>query len=709
MSKASKHLIFRAYLIYFGFVAAMLVVLYYTVSLQFANKKNGEASLGSIKVRTVDRTPRMGEILDANLLPLVTSVAYYNIYMDPTVVNQKMFDAEVSALAEGLGKINPIKTAREWENQIRAARLKGSRYLIIKKLATNTERNQFRKLPIFSEGRMKGGIIDNEIIINRKKPNGDLLGRTLGYRKIIDGKVVECGIEGAFYDFLKGEVGAEVEQKISSGWRKTGQILKDAVEGADVVSTIDKEIQEVAHSELEKQLKEMDARSGSVIVMDVKTGYVRAIVNLSKNANGLFSENFNDAFGSLESPGSTFKLASLMAALEDKKITINEKINAKGVYLIHGAKLSDSNHGMGYGEITIQQAFEKSSNVIAVLMDRIYKNDPEKLMARLDAFGITKPLGIALTGEAPPDIPRPGDSRWSPLSIPWMSIGYGIRQTPLQTLAFYNAVANNGKLLRPQFVQEIIRRGESIKKFNPIVLNEQICSKETIAILKACLEGVMTQGTGSALSKPEIGSGYQCPQFKIGGKTGTTKLLGKNNEYLDEDNSVYQASFVGYFPADKPQYSCIVVITDPKKEYYGAKVAGRVFVEIANKVWASSFDYHQAINAIKPTKLAPPVVKPGSKDDVINALKSLGLTYTQSQTGDWLSSITTESSIDFSTYLTYDGFVPNVIGMGAKDAVYLLESKGLIVQIFGHGAVFHQSINPNTKLFKGGLIQLQLK
>ena len=290
-----------------------------------------------------------------------------------------------------------------------------------------------------------------------------------------------------------------------------------------------------------------------------------------------------------------------------------------------------------------------------------------------------------------------------------MSIGYGIRQTPLQTLAFYNAVANNGKLLRPQFVQEIIRHGESIKKFNPIVLNEQICSKETIAILKACLEGVMTRGTGSALSKPEIGSGYQCPQFKIGGKTGTTKLLGKNNEYLDENNSVYQASFVGYFPADKPQYSCIVVITDPKKEYYGAKVAGRVFVEIANKVWASSFDYHQAINAIKPTKFAPPVVKPGSKDDVINALKSLGLTYTQNQTGDWLSSITTESSIDLSKYLIYDGFVPNVIGMGAKDAVYLLESKGLIVQIFGHGAVFHQSVNPNTKLFKGGLIQLQLK
>lgn len=712
MSKTDKKLIFRAYLIYFGFVALMFLVIYYTISIQFRLGKNqaeSSGSIGAVKVRSVNRIPRMGEILDANFLPLVTSVAYYNIYMDPTVANQKLFDEDISELAEGLGKLNSNKTAREWENQIRAARSRGSRFLVIKKMATNTERNNFRKLPILSKGRMKGGIIDNEMVVDRKKPNGDLLGRTLGYHKVIDGKIMKCGIEGAFYNVLKGELGAETEQRISSGWRKTGQVIKEAVEGSDVVSSIIKEIQEVAHSELEKQLKEMKAESGSVIVMDVKTGYVRAIVNLSKNSKGLYSENYNAAFGSLEAPGSTFKLAALMAALEDKKININDKMNAKGVYNIHGAKLLDSNHGKGYGTISIQEAFQYSSNVIAVLMDRVYRNDPEKMLARLDEFGLTKPLGIDLMGEAPPDIPRIGGARWSPLTIPWMAIGYGIRQTPLQTLAFYNAVANNGTLLRPQFVQEIRRAGQTIKNFPPIVLNQRICSPETITILKSCLEGVMTYGTGKSLTFPGTESSYQPPQFKIAGKTGTTKLLGENQEYLDEDNSVYQASFVGYFPADKPQYSCIVVVTDPKKEYYGAKVSGRVFVEIANKVWASSFDYHQAINVSKLTKVSIPSVKSGNSNDLTKALKFLGLNYLLTDSGAWLSTETTDKVIQLNKLEIKGGFVPNVVGMTAKDAVYLLEKNGLIVQIVGHGTVVKQSLGPQIKLFKGGLIQLYLE
>lgn len=701
MSKERSHVVFRAYLIYFGFVLIMLIVLYQIIQLQFngKNTKFGEEDT-VIPVRTVARTPRMGDILDAHLLPLLTSVSYFDIHMDPTVVKQEIFDNELSGLAEGLNRLYPIKTTREYENYIRSGRVNGSRYLLIRKKATNAERKALRKLPIFKEGRMKGGLIDNEDTITRKKPNGNLLNRTLGYYKVVDGVPLKVGIEGAYYNYLKGETGAEIEQKISIGWRKTGKITKEAIEGADVVATIEKDIQEVAHSELEKQLKEMDAESGSVIVMEVNTGYVRAIVNLSREKNGEFAENFNRAFGYVEAPGSTFKLASLMAALEDGKVKITDKVNANGVYSFYGSKLSDSNHGIGYGTITLQEAFEKSSNVIAQVINSLYSKNPQRFMDRMDAFGITQKLGIDLEGEAAPDFARPGDAGWSPLSIPWMAIGYGVRQSPMQTLAFYNAVANNGNLMRPIFVQSIRRRGVTIKKFLPIVLRKNICSQKTIEILKKCLEGVMSRGTGSSLTSS---------QFKIAGKTGTTKLPGKDKQYLDESNSVYQASFVGYFPADKPKYSCIVVITDPKKEYYGARVSGTVFAEIANKVWASSLDYHQAINEKKPINKDLPHVKYGHRNDLIKSLKALGIVFKLNFDSDWLVADTLNKKVNLNQLKIAKGLVPNVIGMTAKDAVYLLENVGMIVRIRGYGSVKNQSISAGNLVFKGGLIQLQLQ
>ena len=701
MSKERSHVVFRAYLIYFGFVVIMLIVLYQIIQLQFngKNTKFGEEDT-VIPVRTVARTPRMGDILDAHLLPLLTSVSYFDIHMDPTVVKQEIFDNELGGLAEGLNRLYPIKTTREYENYIRSGRVNGSRYLLIRKKATNAERKALRKLPIFKEGRMKGGLIDNEDTITRKKPNGNLLNRTLGYYKVVDGVPLKVGIEGAYYNYLKGETGAEIEQKISIGWRKTGKITKEAIEGADVVATIEKDIQEVAHSELEKQLKEMDAESGSVIVMEVNTGYVRAIVNLSREKNGEFAENFNRAFGYVEAPGSTFKLASLMAALEDGKVKITDKVNANGVYSFYGSKLSDSNHGIGYGTITLQEAFEKSSNVIAQVINSLYSKNPQRFMDRMDAFGITQKLGIDLEGEAAPDFARPGDAGWSPLSIPWMAIGYGVRQSPMQTLAFYNAVANNGNLMRPIFVQSIRRRGVTIKKFLPIVLRKNICSQKTIEILKKCLEGVMSRGTGSSLTSS---------QFKIAGKTGTTKLPGKDKQYLDESNSVYQASFVGYFPADKPKYSCIVVITDPKKEYYGARVSGTVFAEIANKVWASSLDYHQAINEKKPINKDLPHVKYGHRNDLIKSLKALGIVFKLNFDSDWLVADTLNKKVNLNQLKIAKGLVPNVIGMTAKDAVYLLENVGMIVRIRGYGSVKNQSISAGNLVFKGGLIQLQLQ
>jgi cell division protein FtsI (penicillin-binding protein 3) len=701
MSKNKSHLYRRAYLIYFGFVFIMGAVLYSTLDLQI----NGpgvafETNEGQLPTRVVNRVPRMGQILDRNEVPLITSVTFYDIYMDPTVVEEKLFDAKVSELAQGLHGLYPVNSARSYEEKIRKARANGIRYLLIRRKVTNYERKRLRKLPIFDLGQMKGGIIDNVETILRKKPNGNLLNRTLGYYKDLDGKPFRVGIEGAYYEYLKGEDGKEVEQRISSGWKKTGKVLKEAIEGADVISTIDKEIQEVAHSELEKQMIFMNAEHGCVILMDVKTGYVRAVANLTKVEEGKYTESYNYAIGYLEVPGSTFKLASLMAGLEDGKFKITDKVNAVGRYSVGGSSMSDSNHGMGYGTITIQQAFEKSSNVILQLMHRVYRNQPHQFIAQLKRFGLTEKLGIALEGEPRPDVATPGSKTWSILSLPWTSVGYEVRQTPLQTLAFYNAVANNGKLVRPLFVEKIKRNGQVIKTFKPVVLKAQICSSHTLKILQNCLEGVMLRGTGRSLKSS---------LFTIAGKTGTAVLTAAGGGYGSENGKSYQASFVGYFPAKKPIYSCIVVISKPQKAYYGAAVSGTVFAEIANKVYASALQYHRAVNDPR-AKLSNeiPLVKSGAANDLKYVMKELNVRYQQNNEAEWLKADTTEQRLEVSRKVITQKKVPNVLGMTAKDAVYILESKGLVVTLKGLGRVVSQSIAPGNQIVKGQVVQLKL-
>lgn len=701
MSKNKSHLYRRAYLIYFGFVFIMGMVLYSTLDLQI----NGpgvafETNEGQLPTRVVNRVPRMGQILDRNEVPLITSVTFYDIYMDPTVVEEKLFDAKVSELAQGLHGLYPEDSSRSYEEKIRKARANGVRYLLIRRKVTNYERKRLRKLPIFELGQMKGGIIDNVETILRKKPNGNLLNRTLGYYKDLDGKPFRVGIEGAYYEYLKGEDGKEVEQRISSGWKKTGKVLKEAIEGADVISTIDKEIQEVAHSELEKQMIFMNAEHGCVILMDVKTGYVRAIANLTKVEEGKYTESYNYAIGYLEVPGSTFKLASLMAGLEDGKFKITDKVNAGGRYSVGGSSMSDSNHGMGYGTITIQQAFEKSSNVILQLMHRVYRNQPEQFIAQLKRFGLTEKLGITLEGEPRPDVATPGSKTWSVLSLPWTSVGYEVRQTPLQTLAFYNAVANNGKLVRPLFVEKIKRNGQVIKTFKPVVLNPQICSTHTLKILQNCLEGVMLRGTGRSLKSS---------LFTIAGKTGTAVLTAAGGGYGTANGKSYQASFVGYFPAKKPIYSCIVVISKPQKAYYGAAVSGTVFAEIANKVYASALQYHRAVNDPR-AKLSNeiPMVKSGAANDLKYVMKELNVRYQQNNEAEWLKGDTTDQRLEVSRKVITQKKVPNVLGMTAKDAVYILERKGLVVTLKGLGRVVSQSIAPGNQIVKGQVVQLKL-
>lgn len=697
-----KDIYWRAYLIYFGVATLMLVVIIRTVMIQFdgGHPVFMSSSLGSEKMptRTVDRKPRRGQIVDANYTPLVTSVSFYDIHMDPTVVKQALLDSSLSKLAVALNDLYPDKTAIEYERIILNGRANNKRYVLIHKRATNEERKKLNEMPIFKEGRFAGGLLDNDETIERRRPHGELLKRTLGYVRIqADNSIKRVGLEGAYDDYLTGVPGKEVEQKISTGWKKIGPIMRDAVEGATIVTTIDKGIQEVAHAELLRQLEKQKAINGCAIVMDVKTGYVKAIVNLVRNKDGKYYEAYNHAIGTKEVPGSTFKLASLMALLEDGKIKLTDKVDAVGEYKFFNDRLTDSNYGYGYGVITVQEAFEKSSNVFSQIVNDAYKNEPQAYVDRLKSFGIGSKLNLDLKGEPAPTLYEPGMKSWSGISLPWMAVGYEVQQTPLQTLAFYNAVANNGTFVRPQFVKEIRRGNEVEKTFPPVIIKDRICSERTIVDLKKCLKGVVQRGTGKALS-----SAY----FDIAGKTGTARILGKNNNY---DDNRYLASFAGYFPADNPIYSCIVVVSGPTEDIYGAVVSGSVFKAIADKVYASSLAYHQPVNINAQRKKDIPRSKVGNRKDIFELYKRFRIPYTSLTDKEYLIVREDEGKAIMEQRFIGKSTVPNVIGMTAKDAVYLIESAGMNVRIEGFGRVASQSIKAGTQSASGVVIQIILK
>jgi len=692
-------LLLRAYLVYSLFVIGMVLVIIQVIRIQYEKPKGGQER---IPIRYVNRFPRMGEVLDCNGVSLVTSISYYNLYMDATVPSDELFNGQITDLAEKMSKMFPkvYASSREFENYVRKARARKNMYLLIKKKVTNEQRRYIKTFPIFNAGKNKGGLIDNEEMIIRKRPFGDLLQRTLGYYQHIPGKKeLRVGIEGAFHDFLAGEPGIEVEQKISTGWRKRGQVIREAVEGADIVTSIDKEIQEVAQNELHKQLKDKKANNGCVIVMDVKTGFVKAIANLAlSQEDGKYYELYNQAIGMKEVPGSTFKLASLMAGLEDDKFKITDTVQAASSYTFRGKTLNEAKRH-NYGRISIQQAFEKSSNVISKIIYKAYKDEPEEFLRHLDEFGLTEPLGIDLAGEPNPTVHRPGTKKWSGLSLPWMAVGYEFQQTPLQTLAFYNAIANEGKLVRPQFVQEIRRGTEVVKSFQPIVLRQKICSKSTLEIMKGCLEGVMINGTGKKLTSSYI---------EIAGKTGTAQIMNNRTAKAGKGERIFLASFVGYFPVKNPRYSCIVSVEAIGENVYGAVMSGTVFSAIANKVYASSLKYHKAINEHGKRVWEIPVSKDGNRYDLKKILSKLKIPFRETSQDEWITTEKQNNSIEFHKRLMTKGLVPDVVGMNAKDAVYLIENVGMHVSLKGYGKVTKQSVLPGNQIYKGGLIELTL-
>ena len=688
-----KQLYLKAYLLYVLVAIAMVVVVIRVGYIQYGDVVPDapfDPANGEERATRVDSIiPMRGRILADDNSDLVTSVPLYNLHIDLTVSNDELFK-EVDSLAYHLALVFPDKTKAEWETELRIGRQNKDRYHLIQNKVKYDVLQELRTFPILRERQYKGGFIE-EKYSKREMPYGILAQRTLGSKR--EG-AKPVGLEGGFDYYLTGEYGLVMKQWVNNGWKPMGSdYLKEPVDGADIVTSINIDIQDVAQSELRAQLENQNAQHGSVVLMEVETGFVKAIANLTRGSDGNYYESYNHAVATKTDPGSTFKLVSLMALLEDGKADITDIVNAYGEYHFYNLTTKDDHEG-GYGKITLQNAFEVSSNVFSKVINDAYSKNPQLFIDRIKSFGIADTLGLDIAGEPMPVIKNVGENGWSGITLPQMAIGYEVELTPLQILAFYNAVANKGELIKPQFVQEIRQEGRTVKTFEKVVLKEKICSDKTLEKLKICLEGVVERGTGK---------GLKSANFEIAGKTGTALIAKGNQGYSD-----YQASFVGYFPADKPKYSCIVVIAGPTKQIYGAQVSGTVFAAIANKVYSSNLQYHQNYNGLNRIATLP-VVKVGNGLDAQLVLKKMGVKYQDQSQGQNYIVAQNNNGLHLEPRYIDKTQVPNVVGMPLNDAVFLLENFGLKVNVSGSGRVVFQSLIAGSILVKGKTINLELR
>ncbi len=617
------------------------------------------------KVFTI--APNRGNLYSEDGSLLATSVSKYTIRFDAVTVSKDDFEAHVGQLSQSLSDLLG-KPASHYESLLRKARVNKNRYA---RIATNIDYPNFLKIkefPLFELGPYKGGFIAEQRTV-REHPLGKIAERSVGYERIDEnGYVTKVGLEGAFGEYLRGVEGKRLKQKIAKGqWKPIGQDnIVEPKDGYDVISTIDISIQDIAHHSLLAQLEKYKAEHGCVIVMETATGEIKAISNLGRTAEGKYYERLNYAIGESHEPGSTFKLMSLVAAMEDGVIDTSATVDTgNGRYRVYDRIVRDAKHG-GYGKISVAKAFELSSNTaFARIIHEGYKQRPSDFVNRLKLMGLHKELGLPIKGEGVPVLRKPGDKGWSGISLAWMSHGYEVALTPLQTLAYYNAIANDGVYIRPRLIKEVREWDKTVYRFDKVVLNPSICSKETAAQVKNLLKNVVEKphGTGHRLYSPN---------FSMAGKTGTAQ---KNYVARDPDKLGYISTFAGYFPAENPKYSCIVVIHEPDKSvgYYGADVSGPVFKTVAQKIYANNPQVDE-VESLQPK--------------MVNLEK------------------------DYSDYYELarkqEDVVPNVKGMSGMDAISILENLGLEVEVKGNGRVRRQSVSKGTSIQKVKKIVLEL-
>ncbi|UEG54267.1 transpeptidase family protein [Mucilaginibacter daejeonensis] len=692
------NILLRVYLA-FGLIVVLAGAVFFKLChLQFVQGDKWRKKADSLSVQYVNTDAARGNIFSNDGSLLATSVPEYELHMDMLaagIEDDKVFYDKVDSLALKMSEFFGDRSRREYSMMLRDARREKKRYQLVRRKVSYQELKRIRKFPIFNMGRYKGGLI---VVQQNKRilPFRSLAARTIGYSN--ENVKNPVGLEGAYAGYIKGESGKRLMQRIAGNvWMPVNQEEEIAAkDGADIISTIDVNFQDVAQSALLKQLIKSDADHGAVILMEVQTGEVRAVANYSKVAPGEYKEKFNYAIAGNQDPGSTFKIASYMALLEDKMVDTNTLVGT-GNYKIPGHMIKDS-HG-SIGVVTVKKAFEESSNAaVAYLVNKSYKDNQSRFTDHLYDWHLHEKLGLQIPGEAQPVVKSPKNRSWNKnMSLPQMAYGYEMQLTPLKMLSFYNAVANNGKYVAPIFVKEIRRLGNPVEQFSARVVSNKICSDVTLKKMQEMMEGVITEGTGKNI--------IYNPLYRIAGKSGTAQVADANKGYRAKRQ--YQASFAGYFPADKPKYSLIVVINDPKNGYYGALVAGPVFREVADKVYAADLDLQQnpATRLVGNTQM--PQIKNGNMRAVQQVYGKLGIKPLYASNA--ARTVDTSNGVAPQEIRYKRGTVPSVTGMGLTDALYVLGNAGYRTTVRGSGIVARQSVTGGSIIPKGSRITIELE
>ena len=662
MATNEKNILNRLYFVAGCMFIFALLVTYKLISIQFFQgaKYREMAVTATEKMVTIPAT--RGNLYAGDGSLLATSVIKYDVRWDAVSPSEDHFNENIVDLSKGLSNLLG-KSSSYYEDRLRKARATKNRYLFIARNLSYSDYISIKSLPLFNKGQFKGGIIIEEHT-EREHPLDKMAERTVGYeRKDDSGYYTRVGLEGAYGHYLRGKEGRRLKQKIAKGeWKPIGiGNIVEPRDGYDVISTIDVNIQDIAHNALLSSLEKFKADHGCVVVMETATGEIKAISNLGRTSQGKYYERLNYAVGESHEPGSTFKLMAMVAALEDKVVDTSQVIDTEnGRVRFYDRTAIDSKRG-GYGKISAARAFELSSNTaFAKMINAPYSKDPKRFVKRLFNMGLNEKLGLEIKGEGEPDFPYPGDKDWYGTTLPWMAFGYGIELTPLQTLTFYNAIANDGEMVKPRFIKQVKEWDVTVETFEKEVLNPRIASQSTINAVREMMENTVRRGTAKNIYSPD---------FSMAGKTGTCQT-----EYWIEPNR-YISSFAGYFPADNPKYSCIVVIHKPEKSigYYGNVVAAPVFKQIAQKIYTDT-----------------PVI------DEVDLSK------------DNAKGIENDYQAYYNNVNKGATTVPNVKGMSGMDAVALLENLGLKVRFRGSGKVKTQSIKAGEKLVKNKTITLEL-
>ncbi len=699
-----RDILWRVYLSYILVVLVCLAILGKAFYIQQVQGSYWRGLSDSLHQRIAEIPAARGTIYSEDGQMLSTNVPQFDIYIDFRVEplhekNGKLFRENIDSLSLALADLFKDQSASQYKDQLTKAFEAREPNYELKKKIDYRQYLALAKFPMFKVGRYKSGMIAQERNV-RLNPYQNMGYRTIGLAR----EQNSVGLELSYDTVLRGRNGRQLVRAIAGGVTvpvQEGEFEIAPETGKDIVSNIDVFIQEVTTNALNKMMVQNQAQWGVAMVMEVKTGKIKAIANLGKISEGVYKEDLNYAITPTE-PGSTFKLVTLLSALEDGKVNLNSTVDLEGgAWKVAGQTVWDSEKH-GKHQATVLESFEESSNVgMAKIAMAHYSNNVDAYYKHLTKLRLDSLSGIDLIGERRPQITKPGDKLYGPTTLPWMAFGYNIAIAPIQTLVLYNAIANNGVMMKPYLVNAIQEEGKVIKRFSPTVYNPQLVKPATVKALQTALEGVCINGTAKTLFKNSL--------YKVAGKTGTALVANGNKGYADK---IYQSSFAGYFPAENPQYTIVVIIKNKPHAYpfYGASVAGPVFKEISDRLYSTYI--HNKTNAtpaiaLKDSQAFQYAV---SRSSLQAIAKKINLPYQDSTipTNNWVNLNGAGKTAKAAARVVSDSTMPDISGLKLQDALWLCEKKGLQVKCIGKGRVIKQSIAQGAYITKGQPIIIEL-